>query len=210
MDFAPTYKYDKRSQNYDTSKKQRVPAWCDRILWKCKGNEDAQIKQKLLICIQSCNFSDHRPVLAYFEFYSQKVNAEKTSKMQEKYFESMRFKSLHAQGRHSLSQMHMAHTIPPQLQHSTQGLSGGGYPSVYNHHAEEEENEDQSPLRQQSALIPMIEEADDDDEEEESKSLLERSEPRSMENVTESDHDSPNLQKQVLQGNQGIQCVVAE
>ena len=39
----------------------------------------------------------------------------------------------------------------------------------------------------------MIEEADDDDEEEESKSLLERSEPISMENVTESDHDSPNL-----------------
>ncbi|MFM7852077.1 MAG: hypothetical protein ACKO96_09215, partial [Flammeovirgaceae bacterium] len=38
------YKYDRRSQNYDTSKKMRIPAWCDRILWKISGNEDSQIE----------------------------------------------------------------------------------------------------------------------------------------------------------------------
>lgn len=70
IDFAPTYKYDRRSQNYDSSKKQRVPAWCDRILWKQRGNEDARLEQRLLRCVQDCTFSDHRPVLAYFDFYS--------------------------------------------------------------------------------------------------------------------------------------------
>ena len=34
LDFAPTFKYDMFSEDYDTSEKARVPAWCDRVLWK--------------------------------------------------------------------------------------------------------------------------------------------------------------------------------
>ncbi|ORZ37538.1 Endonuclease/exonuclease/phosphatase [Catenaria anguillulae PL171] len=32
--FPPTYKYDNGSNTYDTSEKARIPAWCDRILYK--------------------------------------------------------------------------------------------------------------------------------------------------------------------------------
>lgn len=34
LDFAPTYKYDLFSEDYDTSEKCRTPAWTDRVLWK--------------------------------------------------------------------------------------------------------------------------------------------------------------------------------
>ena len=32
--FKPTFKFDKRTSTYDTSEKQRIPAWCDRVMFK--------------------------------------------------------------------------------------------------------------------------------------------------------------------------------
>lgn len=48
LDFAPTYKYDLFSEDYDTSEKCRTPAWTDRILWKRrKWNFDRTGKMKM-------------------------------------------------------------------------------------------------------------------------------------------------------------------
>ncbi|KAB8202267.1 SacI homology domain-containing protein [Aspergillus parasiticus] len=58
--FPPTYKYDIDSDTYDTSEKARIPAWCDRILWR--GSCLRQIDYNTA----KLRFSDHRPVRAAF------------------------------------------------------------------------------------------------------------------------------------------------
>lgn len=65
LSFRPTYKYDVGTDNYDTSPKERVPSWTDRILYKVKGGGI-----KVDVCdYDAINFiksSDHRPVKAVF------------------------------------------------------------------------------------------------------------------------------------------------
>jgi phosphatidylinositol-bisphosphatase len=63
IEFPPTYKFDKDSDNYDSSGKQRVPSWTDRILWKCDDN----IRPFTYDSVRSVKCSDHRPVFAQFE-----------------------------------------------------------------------------------------------------------------------------------------------
>ncbi|CAI9731580.1 synaptojanin-1-like isoform X1 [Octopus vulgaris] len=83
--FAPTYKYDNFSDDYDTSEKCRVPAWTDRILWRKRkfltksGVEDpyfVPVKQLLYSRVE-LRTSDHRPVIALFDIDYQKVDEEK-------------------------------------------------------------------------------------------------------------------------------------
>jgi inositol polyphosphate 5-phosphatase INPP5B/F len=57
--FAPTYKYDPNSTEYDTSDKKRVPAWCDRILWKSTPTIKSLFYNRFEYLM-----SDHRPVAA--------------------------------------------------------------------------------------------------------------------------------------------------
>lgn len=94
LDFAPTYKYDPYSDDYDSSEKRRVPAWCDRILWRSRtftgsslssthscgvdstspGN--GRVKQLHYRRYDSVNISDHRPVSAAFKVTVKKVDVE--------------------------------------------------------------------------------------------------------------------------------------
>jgi hypothetical protein len=59
--FPPTFKYDKQSDDYDTSSKRRVPAWTDRILFKPSGTRVLEYNS-----VQNARHSDHRPVYATF------------------------------------------------------------------------------------------------------------------------------------------------
>lgn len=87
MAFLPTYKFDKKSQNYDSSKKFRVPAWCDRILWK----RNPKVRQQLLKSISEITFSDHRPVFSQFEIFTNKINRPLVAQREEQLFEYTRF-----------------------------------------------------------------------------------------------------------------------
>ena len=63
LTFAPTYKYDRRSTEFDTSEKRRTPAWCDRILWRsCDPERVVQYRYRRY----EATISDHRPVSAAF------------------------------------------------------------------------------------------------------------------------------------------------
>ena len=70
--FLPTYKYDTGTDNYDTSEKQRVPSWTDRILVRGSG-----IKLHSYYRDELC-FSDHKPVTALFDV--QVVSVDKKAK----------------------------------------------------------------------------------------------------------------------------------
>lgn len=57
----PTYKFDIGTDNYDSSEKQRIPAWTDRILRKGPNLRQLAYNSAPL------KFSDHRPVYAVFD-----------------------------------------------------------------------------------------------------------------------------------------------
>lgn len=69
--FPPTYKFDVGTNVYDTSEKQRVPAWCDRILWLVHDDSfdgvPLEVKQLHYRHHPEYKISDHRPVTSLFE-----------------------------------------------------------------------------------------------------------------------------------------------
>nr|CAD7201064.1 unnamed protein product [Timema douglasi] len=72
--FAPTYKYDLFSDDYDTSEKCRAPAWTDRVLWKRRKQipdtdlpEDWNPGTLVHYGRAELKQSDHRPVIAIID-----------------------------------------------------------------------------------------------------------------------------------------------
>ncbi|XP_012937640.1 synaptojanin-1 [Aplysia californica] len=85
-DFAPTYKYDTFSDDYDTSEKCRTPAWTDRVLWRVKRlseDDDPEEREKqvklLLYARAELRTSDHRPVMALFDVETPVLEEDKKS-----------------------------------------------------------------------------------------------------------------------------------
>lgn len=61
--FRPTYKFDVGTDNYDTSEKKRVPAWCDRIFYRASRSDRVKALDYDSI---ACRTSDHRPVAGFY------------------------------------------------------------------------------------------------------------------------------------------------
>lgn len=78
--FSPTYKYDRRSPDYDSSEKSRIPAWCDRILYRCRQPSRVQ---NLHYQRYEANISDHRPISAGFRVTVKSVDHEMRAKVKE-------------------------------------------------------------------------------------------------------------------------------
>ncbi|XP_032594112.1 type II inositol 1,4,5-trisphosphate 5-phosphatase [Drosophila grimshawi] len=76
--FLPTYKYDVGTDTYDTSEKQRAPAYCDRVLWKGK-----RIEQLLYNSVMEIRESDHKPVFAIFRVKIKTRDEAKYKRIQE-------------------------------------------------------------------------------------------------------------------------------
>eukprot|EP00049_Salpingoeca_infusionum_P012763 m.236825 g.236825 ORF g.236825 m.236825 type:complete len:1264 (+) comp15265_c0_seq2:330-4121(+) len=85
LDFCPTYKFDPGTRTFDTSEKQRVPSWTDRVL--VKGDHVKIVhynrNDELLM-------SDHRPVLAFMELQGRIVDSQIQYKVREEIMATLR------------------------------------------------------------------------------------------------------------------------
>ncbi|KJR80976.1 synaptojanin-like protein [Sporothrix schenckii 1099-18] len=79
--FLPTYRFDIGRDDYDTSEKQRIPAWTDRILRRGQQLRQTAYNSAPL------RFSDHRPVYAHFQCTVNIVDEVRRDKISRELYE---------------------------------------------------------------------------------------------------------------------------
>ena len=72
--FAPTYKYNVHTDDYDTSEKRRAPAWCDRILYRGLRKVKMEEYRRWEVRV-----SDHRPVSGRLRLRVKTVDEQRRS-----------------------------------------------------------------------------------------------------------------------------------
>lgn len=90
ISFLPTYKFDKGTDVYDSSEKERVPAWTDRIVTFAKKR--SILEQLSYNSVPELKFSDHRPVYAIFRLAVDIIDDETRSVIEKKLYESRKMK----------------------------------------------------------------------------------------------------------------------
>ncbi|GAA5913466.1 uncharacterized protein JCM6883_004396 [Sporobolomyces salmoneus] len=81
IDFPPTYKFDKGTSDYDTSEKQRVPSWTDRILWLSLNR--GEVSAASYSSYDDCLMSDHKPVSAVLTVPVSTVDEKQRNEVQQ-------------------------------------------------------------------------------------------------------------------------------
>ena len=76
--FLPTFKFDKGTLHYDTSHKQRVPSWTDRIIFRSRKVRVLEYQSYV-----GATHSDHRPVFGTYQLgwgITEKTKSKITNK----------------------------------------------------------------------------------------------------------------------------------
>lgn len=97
INFQPTYKYDLFSDDYDTSEKQRAPAWTDRVLWRRRkqvtdgdiSSSDWNPGHLIFYGRAELKQSDHRPVIAIIDIDVYQISEEARKKVFEEVVEDL-------------------------------------------------------------------------------------------------------------------------